>query len=254
MQPIITLISDWRTRDPYVAMFKGALLSAIPDAQIIDISHTVDLYNLNQTAFLTKQSYQKFPEGSVHILLTNVSANASFSPVVVEYDHHYFIGEDNGIFCLMFNMNFPVKGRQYVENEINSVDKIIQLAEAVCSRRVDSVTIEYSQFKRLFAPMPIHFSSERTIEGEIVYIDGYFNAVTNIPTEMFKEAVQNGPFQAFISSKKEWKCQIYHESYVSEEEFYLTNNALGCIEIAMYQTKVSILADFSVGDKVTVKY
>ena len=63
MRPIVTLISDWRTRDPYVAMFKGKLLSAVPDAEIMDISHVVDLFNVSQTAFLTLQSYRNFPRG-----------------------------------------------------------------------------------------------------------------------------------------------------------------------------------------------
>ena len=46
MRPIITLISDWRLRDPYVAMFKGALLSESPEANLLDITHYVDVFNL----------------------------------------------------------------------------------------------------------------------------------------------------------------------------------------------------------------
>ena len=256
MRPIITLISDWRTRDPYVAMFKGSLLSAIPDADILDVSHVVDFFNLQQTAFLTKQSYRQFPEGSVHILLTNASENAHFPPVVVEYDHHFFVGEDNGIFFMMFNMDFPVKGFQYKGDETNSLKMIVRLAQAVCHNKLETIAEEFdcSRFKRLFAPLPIHFPNDRTIEGEIVYIDAYCNAITNIPTEMFKGAVQNNAFETTIHSKNEWKCRIYHDKYLPEEEFYLTSNALGCIEITMYQANVAILADFKVGDKVTVKY
>lgn len=254
MRPIVTLISDWRTRDPYIAMFKGSMLNAIPDALIIDISHVVDLFNLNQTAFLTKHSYKKFPEGSIHILLTNASINSQFSPVVIEYDHHYFISEDNGVLFMMFNMYGPMKGRQYVDDQINAIGKIIRLTEAVCNNTLESVTTEYLNFRHAFAPLPIHFSSERKIEGEIVYFDAYFNAVTNIPTAMFKEAVQNKPFEAIIQSKKRWGCSIYHDKYQPEEEMYLTSNALDCLEITMYQADVAILADFKVGDKVTIKY
>lgn len=254
MRPIITLISDWRNRDPYVAMFKGSLLSVMPEAAIIDISHMVDFFNLSQTAFLTRQSYRRFPEGSVHILLTNTSEYSSFSPVVVEHDHHYFIGEDNGVFFLMFNQYFPLAGRQYVDDSVNAIEKIIKLTEAVCNRKTESITTEYSQFKRSFAPQALLFENDRTIEGEIVYIDAYFNAITNIPTKMFKTAVGRSPFQAIISSKKEWKCQVYHDHYMPEEEIYLTSNAMDCIEITMYQAKLSVLADFKVGDKITIKY
>jgi len=254
MRPIVTLISDWRTRDPYVAMFKGKLFSAVPDAEIIDISHVVDLFNINQTAFLTMQSYQKFPAGSIHIMLTNASATSTFAPVVVQFDNHFFIGEDNGIFCLMFNLHFPIVGRQYSGSTSGALDRIIELAQAVSDNKLESITSEHTNYKRMFSALPIHFEKDRTIEGEIVYIDAYCNAITNIPVSMFKEAVRGGAFQATIHSKKEWKCQIFHENYRPEEEFYFTGNALGCLEIAMYQGNVAILADFKVGDKITINY
>lgn len=256
MRPIVTLISDWRIRDPYIAMFKGTLLSYLPDAEIIDISHVVDFFNLYQTAFLTQQSYRQFPEGSVHILLTGVSCNSKASPIVVEHDGHYFIGEDNGIFFMMFNTQFPVKSFQYKGDKKDLMGKIAHLTQAVCHNDKESITegFDITKFKRLFAPLPLHFPMDRTIEGEIVYIDANFNAITNIPVEMFKDSVQNGSFQAIITSNKAWKCQIYHDTYQPEEEFFLTSNVLGCIEITMYQAKVAILADFKVGDKITINY
>ncbi len=256
MRPIVTLISDWRTRDPYVAMFKGTLLSFLPDVEIIDLSHMVDFYNLYQTAFLTKQSYRQFPEGSVHIMLTGVSENSKCFPIVVEYDQHYFIGDDNGVLFMMFNMDFPVKCFRYTGGEPRSLRRIAHLTQAVCNGTIESVSEEFdcTKLKRLFAPVPIVSPIDRTIEGEIVCFDANCNAITNIPTEMFKDTVQNGKFQATIDSQNAWKCELYHDTYVPEEEFYLTDNALGCIEITMYQAKVSILADFKVGDKVTIKY
>ena len=187
-------------------------------------------------------------------MLTNATATSTFAPVVVEYDQHFFIGEDNGIFCLMFNRHFPIAARQYSGSTPCALDRIIELAQAVANGKLDAITVEYANFKRMFSALPIHFANDRRIEGDIVYIDAYFNAITNIPVNMFKEAVGKGTFQATIQSKKEWKCQIYHESYSPEEEFYLTGNALGCLEIAMYQGDVAILADFKVGDKIIITY
>ena len=96
MNQIITLLSDWRLRDPYVAMLKGELLKTQPEAQLIDITHYVDKFNLLQTALLMKTSYTSFPEGSVHLILTNMSLNSTFSPVALFHNGHWFIGEDNG--------------------------------------------------------------------------------------------------------------------------------------------------------------
>ena len=155
---------------------------------------------------------------------------------------------------MMFNRDFPVVARQYAGNETNMTDQLVQLVKAVCDNKLESQTIAYDNFKRQFAALPIHFPSTKTIEGEIVYIDAYYNAITNIPIDMFKEAVHDGPFQAIISSKKDWQCQVYHDNYQPDEEIYLTQNALGCLEITLYQGAVSVLADLKVGDKITIKY
>ena len=67
----ITLISDWKLRDPYVAMFKGQLLKAVPDANIIDITHAIDSFSIEQTAFILKNSYSSFPEQSLCSIFKN---------------------------------------------------------------------------------------------------------------------------------------------------------------------------------------
>ena len=91
MNQIITLLSDWRLRDPYVAILKGRILQALPDAQIIDITHYVDKFNIIQTALLMQTGYSSFPEGSIHLMMTNMSLYSTFSPVLLFHDGHYFI-------------------------------------------------------------------------------------------------------------------------------------------------------------------
>ena len=127
MNQIITLLSDWRLRDPYVAMLKGELLKAQPEAQLIDITHYVDKFNLLQTALLMKTSYTSFPEGSVHLILTNMSLNSTFSPVALFHNGHWFIGEDNGVFFLMFGQEAALKGFQLTDNEVNALQQTLRL-------------------------------------------------------------------------------------------------------------------------------
>ena len=66
--PIITLTSDWGTKDHYLASVKGAILKQIPDARIIDISHHITPHNLTEAAFILRNAYRDFPEGTVHIV------------------------------------------------------------------------------------------------------------------------------------------------------------------------------------------
>lgn len=255
MQPIITLISDWRLRDPYTAIFKGLLQSHLPQANIIDITHHVDFNNLNQTAFLLQQSYSHFPKGSIHLILTNVSSNSQFNPVLFEYDGHYFIGEDNGIFCLMFGQKTALKGRIYQnDNNLTSIEKLLSLTQDVAAGDSFAHTVEHTSFVSKFIPEAINFINDRKIEGEIVYIDAYCNALTNIPTDMFLEATHGKNFQGVIISKTDWPINEYHEQYVDSSKFYFTNNMLDCLEITYYQGKIAVLADLKVGDKIEITY
>ena len=255
MNLIVTLLSDWRLRDPYVAMLKGSLLKAFPDAQILDITHYVDKFNLLQTALLMKKCYRSFPDGSIHLILTNMSLNDTFSPVMLHHDGHYFIGEDNGIFHLMFGQESFLKGFQLIENKENTLKQILGLIQSVREESLANNTTEYLKFKRMFTEQAEHSAQEKVIEGQIVYIDAFNNAVTNIPSKMFADTVKGKRFTATIQSKGSWNIQRYYEQYHdSYDEMYLCNNALGLIEVSLYKSDVAVLADLEPGDKILISY
>lgn len=254
MNQIITLLSDWRLRDPYVAMLKGRILQALPDAQIIDITHYVDKFNIIQTALLMQTGYSSFPEGSIHLMMTNMSLDSTFSPVLLCHDGHYFIGEDNGVFHLMFGHSYPIKGVQLSDNHENTLNQMISLIKAIKEGTLEQKTKEYVSFKRMFVEQPDYSSADQQIEGHILYIDAFNNAITDIPVRMFANAAQGKPFTATILSKGTWTVSKYFDDYnVSEEEMFLCSNSLGLIEIAAYQSDVAVLADLEPGDRVIIK-
>lgn len=254
MNQIITLLSDWRLRDPYVSMLKGTLYGSFPDAHILDITHYVDKFNVLQTALLMQSGYSSFPEGSIHLMLTNMSLNSTFAPVLLYHDGHYFIGEDNGVFHLMFGQFCPIKGMQLSDNQGNALAQMISLIKAIEEGTLEQKTKEYVSFKRMFVELPDYSADIQQIEGHIVYVDAFNNAITDIPVAMFEKAVGNHSFTATIESKGTWTITKHYSQYpVSEEEMVLCDNALGLIEIASYQSDVAILADLEPGDKVIIK-
>ncbi len=97
---IITLTTDWGSKDHYLASVKGAILSKIPDATIIDISHEIAPFDLNQASYILKSVYKNFPKGSIHIIGVNCEASLDQSHVIIKEQEQYFIGADNGIFSL----------------------------------------------------------------------------------------------------------------------------------------------------------
>lgn len=255
MRPTITLISDWRLRDPYVSFLKAEILRLLPEAAILDISHHVDMYDIGQTAFLMKQSYDRFPEGSIHLILTNTTFSSTYHPVMLSFKGHYFIGEDNGIFTMMFkNSGESLAGRQYVEEGKSAIEKMLKMMEALTEGSLEQKTVPYDQFALKLMEQAYHNQNQRMIEGKIMYVDAFFNAITNIPVKMFLEAVGDHPFKAVVKSSNDWQTDIYAGTYRDCQSIMLTNNPLGCLEIAYYQGKVAVLADINEGSTITITY
>ena len=67
MRPIITLITDFGQRDPYVASMKGVILALCPDAAIVDITHDVPKFDIRAGALIMAQAAPWFPKGTVHV-------------------------------------------------------------------------------------------------------------------------------------------------------------------------------------------
>ena len=66
--PIVTLMTDFGNKDYAVAAVKGAILSTVENPQIVDISHQISPYNPTEAAYILKNAYKNFPEGSIHII------------------------------------------------------------------------------------------------------------------------------------------------------------------------------------------
>src|ERR1700748_1299100 len=100
---IITLTTDLGDKDIYQAALKGSILKLLPTANIVDITNSVSAYNIQQAAFILKNSFYYFPDATVHLIGIDTVFNAATRYLAVSYKTHYFVGADNGIFSLMFD-------------------------------------------------------------------------------------------------------------------------------------------------------
>lgn len=196
---IITLLSDMGTRDHYVAAVKGAILSQLPGAVIVDISHSIAPFNNLHAAFVLRNAWREFPRDTVHIIGVNPEADGKVPHVVVRHGGQYFIGADNGIFSLLFeggpeeifeltmkldtdHLTFPTKNI--------FVKAACHLGRGgtveVLGRKVGTVNEQRSV-------LPVVMND--TIKGEVVHIDHYGNVVTNITRALFTSVVKHREFR-----------------------------------------------------------
>lgn len=97
---IVTLTSDFGTRDGYVGAMKGVILSRAPDARVIDIAHDVPACNIAAGAYCLAQAAPYFPAGTIHVAVIDPGVGTGRLPVIAVGDDHVYIGPDNGLLTL----------------------------------------------------------------------------------------------------------------------------------------------------------
>jgi len=253
---MITLLSDWKLRDPYVGIFKGELLKSMPDVKIVDITHNLELLNLAQTAFIAKNSFSFFPEKTVHIILTGLSFSLETKPVLIIHKGHFFLGEDTGVFSMMFGTDQKIEAYQYNgDMALSATGKLASMAKSVVQNKFAEEMAPYQALKfQLSNLSEPDNSNPNIISGKIAYIDSYCNAITNIPISMFEAAGKRG-FTATVSSTRSIKIKSCYPNYnPRESDLFFVYNCLGVLEIALYNGNIAALADIKVGDSVEIKF
>ncbi|MCL2246165.1 MAG: SAM-dependent chlorinase/fluorinase [Lentimicrobiaceae bacterium] len=254
---MITLLSDWKLRDPYIGIFKGQLLKQLPNTQIVDITHNLELYNLSQTAFIAKNSYSFFPEESLHIILSGLSFSKDTKPILLVHNGHFFLGEDTGVFSMMFYAETNWNAYQYAGDMVLSItEKMVTMAAWVFQNSYLEHTTPYPELKLQISHLsePDYNTEKKIICGKIAYIDSCCNAVTNIPIAMF-EAVGKKDFTAIVATNRPLRITRCHPFYnAKESDLFLTYNQLGFLEITLFNGNIAAIADIKVGLDIEIRF
>lgn len=192
---IITFTSDYGLIDHRVPSVKGKILSLNEAIQIVDISHNIQAYNLLQTAYIIRNSYSFFPKGTVHIISVDSFFNKDRKCVLYKTDGHYFIAADNGLLSLIFydikpEAIFEITLNNRFDDEVHftSTDIFAPVAVHLHNGGLPEVIgRKFKTPKQLSFPRAVYNESERMIIGEIMYIDNFGNAVSNIHKKFFEK-------------------------------------------------------------------
>src|SRR6266849_10478675 len=96
--PIITLLTDFGTKDTFVGSMKGVILGICPEAQLVDLTHEVPPQAITTGAFLLKSVMDYFPKGTIHLAVVDPGVGSFRKPIALQSQGHTFVGPDNGLF------------------------------------------------------------------------------------------------------------------------------------------------------------
>ena len=139
---IITLTSDYGTKDFFISAVKGAILSELNNTNIIDISHEVTPFHIAEGAYIVKNAYKNFPKKTVHIIAIDTEKQKNKKHIAAHIDDHYFITSDSGILSLMFP--------QTKAHEIVEMAEALYFGEYKKSNRLQSISIHQNTVHNVF--------------------------------------------------------------------------------------------------------
>ncbi len=193
---IITLTSDYGDKDYFKAAIKGAILTESPKAQIIDISHQISPFNTQEAAYVLKNAYHHFPEGTIHMIGIDAEATKTKLHIACKVDGHYFIGADTGIFSLMFP---HIKAEEIIALNIAQESDSIPFpmkdvfVKAAChinrGGTLGVIGRKIDQLRELKDFQPTLSEDRKVINGQVIYIDHYGNVISNITEKFFRESI-----------------------------------------------------------------
>jgi len=211
---IITLTTDFGYKDHFVGALKGTIYKELSDAKIVDITHTVSPFNIQECAYILKNSYKAFPEGTIHIVGVDSEPTIENQHIAVLVDNHYFISANNGVISLITSEIKPEKVVEInIPNPVNGsfpvLDIFVKVAcHIVRGGKLEVVGKSFEDLKELKEFAPRITNEGKTIVGSVIYIDNYGNVITNIQRSLF-EAYRNGrKFE--INARNRKISQIYN--------------------------------------------
>lgn len=255
--PIITLTTDWGFKDHYTAAVKGKLYAQLPELKIVDISHQITPFSIEQAAFVFKNCYRDFPEGSIHILGVSTEESDKSPHTVLFHQYHYFIGADSGIFSMIFDeqpekiieLGIPQDSDSFTFSTYNRfVKAAVHLAEGNPIEELGEVR-EKLTLKLPFKPA----IDKNTIKGMVIYVDTYENLITNITQDLFKEVGKGRKYNVLLRGEKIRKIyQSYNDVPVGEIVVIFGSN--GHLEVAINHGNASSLLGITLNDSIMIEF
>ncbi|WP_445381992.1 SAM hydrolase/SAM-dependent halogenase family protein [Robiginitalea sp. IMCC43444] len=253
--PIITLTTDFGLKDHFVGAIKGTIYKELEDARIVDISHQVNPFHIQECAYLLKNAYKAFPDGSIHIVGVDSEKTVENTHIAVLVDKHYFITADNGVISLITEEISPEKVVEInLPDSLKSSFPVLDVFVQVACHLARGGTLEvvgkpFSRLKNFKEYAPRISNQGNSIVGSVIYIDNYGNLITNIHRNLF-EAYRKG--RKYTVEARNKKLSEIHEKYSDIVNFELEPgqrrgpgdlmalfNSSGYVELAIYKSNMN---------------
>jgi S-adenosylmethionine hydrolase len=260
-RPLIALLTDFGTKDFFVASLKAVILTINPDVRIVDISHQVPAFDIRAGGFLLYACAPLFPAGTIFVAVVDPGVGSGRRLLVARTGRHHFVAPDNGLLGPILDREKALEVRELVNPRLMlaAVSRPFEgrdkMAPAAAWLSLGVPAAEFGprcdDFRRL--PWKLTVRRKGEIRGSVLYVDGFGNLITDIPAEAVSRlagAKGWGRLRLLASGRSLRRCDAYASA--AKGELFFLEGSLGLVEISARESSAARKLKLKAGDGVRI--
>lgn len=208
----ITLTTDYGNTDAYAPVLCAQIRRLLPQIAVMEVSHNIRKYDIRQASFVLRSAFRYFPPASLHLLDVTSTRQAAPDHLFFAFEGHYFLLPDNGIASLI-TLGEPVEffrvpeGGSVVGGSFRMLTEVLPALSSLY--RADSPAQALGEpAGDVYLHLSVTpFVSDNLLQGQVLYVDGYQNLITNIGSDLFRR---------FLGPGEEWQLMLKVNNQMSD--------------------------------------
>lgn len=194
----ITLLTDFGTRDGYVAAMRGVIAGIAPAALVDDATHDIPPGNVRYGAYAFGRFWRLYPPGTIHVLVVDPGVGTDRRGLAGVLDGRLVVAPDNGLLTVALARAESVRlvritAPEFLRDSVSGTFHGRDIFAPVAAHLANGVAID-SFGEDVSDPVtleePIARIESGIVSGTVLLSDRFGNLMTNIPaTLLFRDAV-----------------------------------------------------------------
>jgi S-adenosylmethionine hydrolase len=198
---IVTLLTDFGSRDSFVAQIKGVILGLQSKAAIVDITHEIPPFGIRDAAFVLQTAYRRFPKDTIHVVVVDPGVGGKRRPLLVVNRLGRFLAPDNGVLSYIYHDHpssevYQLTAEKYRLKSYSATfdgrdlfaPVAARLSKGLAPSRLGKKITDFVSFP-VPDPKP---RADGSLQGQVVHIDRFGNLITNLMRQDLTPWISDG--------------------------------------------------------------
>jgi S-adenosylmethionine hydrolase len=265
MRPIVALLTDFGTQDPYAGALRGAVLAATPEASVVDLTHEVPPHDIRSGALLLEAAYPAFPAGAAFVAVVDPGVGSERRGLALGAGGYFFVGPDNGILTLVLSAHPGARAHEITNaglfrHEVSPTFHARDIFGPVAARLAAGMPLE-EVGPRVSDPVTLDLPRPRRLAGgdwqaEVIHVDRFGSLVSSVARadlDAILAAVDGDPTALVVQVEDAVLPLVNTYAEVAEGEPCALRGSAGRLEVAVNRGSAARLIGAGVGAPVRVR-